>query len=408
LSNTTYSDKVGPPVNAGWLNDINFVVYNLLGNGTSVPATRSELLANIGAGVVGGGNVNYQQESAPPTPNIGDLWEKPSTGVMSRWNGAGWIVFGDIAQGVAAAAQTTANTAIVNAASAAAAAAAASSAAAAAQASATSAINQLANIASDNVLSQGEKPQVITDYSVLIDEQAGIDAQASAYAITTQKANYDFAISTLVNYLAGQTSPVLWSDLSNITTIVGTDFRNAFSVAYLNRQALLNEIARVAGTVATWAGVSGIDVTTTQIHASAVTDIYFNTNVGPVTITGLAHTPDGFFFNTLLTSVTFTANSTGYAQVFVEGVTSYLNSSGSLTATANWSIQDAGQAYDVTHVLGYNIPPSQTALFGMTTSRIFSVTAGNSYTFGFYAHKLNSGDTVTTSNIEMRVDVIKR
>jgi hypothetical protein len=115
-----------------------------------------------------------------------------------------------------------------------------------AAADALAANQELANIASDNILSQGEKPVVIRDTNVITTEQAGIDAQATAFGVTTEKTAYDSAVTALTAYLATLTTPVLWSDLSGDTTIVGTTFRSKFADVYTTRQALLNAIYAAA------------------------------------------------------------------------------------------------------------------------------------------------------------------
>ena len=116
---------------------------------------------------------------------------------------------------------------------------------------------ELANIASDNLLSKGEKPQVILDVAAINNEQAGIAAQATAYSITTELTAYNAAVTALNTYLATLTSPTLWSDISGDTTIVGATFRANFANVYSTRQTLLNQIAAIAGTRAGWSGVTG-------------------------------------------------------------------------------------------------------------------------------------------------------
>ncbi|MEQ1685446.1 MAG: phage tail protein [Burkholderiaceae bacterium] len=138
-----------------------------------------------------------------------------------------------------------------------AAATAALGAAATALASAAAANTALAEIASDGLLTPGEKPEVILKANVISAEQAGIDVQATAYAITTEKASYDAAVAALTAYLATLTGPVAWNNLGGNTTVVGTTFRARFGDVYELRQALLNKIAQVAGTVAAWSGISG-------------------------------------------------------------------------------------------------------------------------------------------------------
>jgi predicted phage tail protein len=120
----------------------------------------------------------------------------------------------------------------------------------AAQASADTANAALATIASDNMLSAGEKSAVITDVNVITTEQAGIDAQATAYSITTTKTAYDAAVTALSSYLATLTAPVLWNNVAGDTTIVGATFRSKFSDVYVARQALLNAIYAVAKALA--------------------------------------------------------------------------------------------------------------------------------------------------------------
>ena len=113
---------------------------------------------------------------------------------------------------------------------------------AAAQDAADAANAAIADIASDNILSANEKPTIIADYSVILAEQAGIDAQATAYGITTAKTAYDDAITALTNYLLTLTTPTTWNVLTDNTTIVGTDFRLKFNNVYTAKQALLNAI----------------------------------------------------------------------------------------------------------------------------------------------------------------------
>ena len=136
-----------------------------------------------------------------------------------------------------------------------AAAAAAAGAAAAAQGAADAANAAIASISSDSVLSKGEKGQVVLDWTAIDGELSGIDAQATAYGITTEKTAYDAAVSALSSYLSGL-SPA-YTDTASDTAIVGATFRGKFADVYSTRQTLLNKIAAFAGTVATWAGVSG-------------------------------------------------------------------------------------------------------------------------------------------------------
>lgn len=150
-------------------------------------------------------------------------------------------------QSSVSAAQTTANTAVTNAATAQGAANAAQTTSNTALTNAATANTALTNIASDNILSPSEKPAIVQDYGVITSEQSGIDAQATAYGITTEKTAYDNAVSALTTYLGTLTG---WNTVpGSDVVIVGTTFRSKFSDVYTARQALLNAIAAKAKTL---------------------------------------------------------------------------------------------------------------------------------------------------------------
>lgn len=121
--------------------------------------------------------------------------------------------------------------------------------------SAAAANTELGKIASDNILTRGEKPQVILDASAIDAERPGILARASGYGITTERTAYDDAVTGLFSYLAGLSPD--YDDVSQDTSIVGSTFRLNFGTVYATRQALLDKIAELAGTTAVWSSVSG-------------------------------------------------------------------------------------------------------------------------------------------------------
>lgn len=121
----------------------------------------------------------------------------------------------------------------------------AQTAATSAQTDATSALNQLSNYSNDNKLSTAEKPTVIRDYTDITAEQSGLDAKATAFGITTEKTAYDAAVSALSTYLATLTTPVMWNNKTDYTTMVGATFNTKFTDVYATRQALLNKIYQV-------------------------------------------------------------------------------------------------------------------------------------------------------------------
>jgi hypothetical protein len=151
-----------------------------------------------------------------------------------------------------------ASTAITNAAAAQTAATAAASLATTAQTTANSASNAaatantaIANIASDTVLSRGEKPRVKLEWDQISNERAGIVSQAQGLSITTELTGYTTAWTALSNYLAAL-SPS-FADTTTDTTIVPDTFRAKFLDLYGTRQTLLNKIAAVTAAAASTA-----------------------------------------------------------------------------------------------------------------------------------------------------------
>jgi predicted phage tail protein len=143
-----------------------------------------------------------------------------------------------------------------------------------AQASASTAITGITAIASDNVLSSGEKGTVIQDYSVIVADQGGIDAQGALYGATTETNNYNSAITALTNYLATLTTPTAWNDVSGNTNINGPTFRAAFVLVYTDRQILLNKVALIAQGLVTVAQATG------DAAANPVNNVIPNANFG--------------------------------------------------------------------------------------------------------------------------------
>ena len=157
----------------------------------------------------------------------------------------------------------------------------------AAQIAANAANAAIADISSNNVLTAGEKPVAIQARDVIVAEQAGIDAQATAYGITTEKTSYDSAVSALTAYLATLTAPVLWSDLTGNTTIAGATFRAKFSDVYAARQALLNKIVALAKSLADAANVTG---STKANGANLIPNPTFQSNAVGATTAGVTTT----------------------------------------------------------------------------------------------------------------------
>lgn len=131
---------------------------------------------------------------------------------------------------------------------------------------ASSAMTALADIASDSKLTPVEKQATKLEWATIYGEKAGINAAATAQGITTENTTYNTEFQALGDYLNGgiaytiSTTHPSWingTDLANTTDIVGSTFRTRWAAVYTARQALLNKIAEIAATKATWATVSG-------------------------------------------------------------------------------------------------------------------------------------------------------
>lgn len=115
--------------------------------------------------------------------------------------------------------------------------------------SAQSALAALATIASDNVLSRGEKPELIREYTTAAGEYTGIAAQALAIGATTQRTAYLNAYNALGTYLEGL-SPAL-TDLTQDTPISGATLLNRVSQYYITRSAVISAIQALINDTAT-------------------------------------------------------------------------------------------------------------------------------------------------------------
>lgn len=215
---------------------------------------RGDLAGIVLATDVGGLDISARYPDAPPLNPLEGTLYIDSTGRQYRFEGtallfdgdpilfngdpitvSGWIDVQDqaipAAQAAAAAAQTTATTAV--------------GAAATAQSAADAANAKIADIASDSILSPGEKPSIKLEYDTLIAEQTALDAQATSFGITTEKTAYDNAITALTAYLATLTTPVAWNNYSGNTAIVAATFQTKFQDVYTTKTALLVKIDAV-------------------------------------------------------------------------------------------------------------------------------------------------------------------
>lgn len=184
-----------------------------------------------------------------------------------------------------AAAQAAATAAGTAAANAQAAATSAQTTATDAQTAAATANAAIANISSDSVLSKGEKPAIIAQYSQIASEEAGNVAAAAALGLPT--ASYSAARLALANYLNGV--PNGWNTTTTDSLIVAADFNAAFQNYYTARTTLLNAIsAKLAANAATAQSAAAI-AQSTAVSAGGVTLIGRN----GVTVVGNVATKTG-------------------------------------------------------------------------------------------------------------------
>jgi len=112
---------------------------------------------------------------------------------------------------------------------------------AAAKALSNTALSQISDLVSDSVLTPNEKSVIISNYNTITTEKSGIVQQASLSGVSST--TYETAVTTLTNYLATLTTPVLWSSLAGNTAVSDSStFRTNFQNVYVTKQALLNAI----------------------------------------------------------------------------------------------------------------------------------------------------------------------
>lgn len=136
----------------------------------------------------------------------------------------------------------------------------------------------LTAIASDGVLSQGEKPEITRQVRALSGAHAGLVSGAAALGITTELSTYNSAYSVLLSLLAGL-SPA-YDDVSANTPVPVPGFGDAFVSVYSARTSLQTAIDTAASQRAVWSGVTGMgrpadnaDVTLAQPVVSRLSPI---------------------------------------------------------------------------------------------------------------------------------------
>lgn len=348
---------------------------------------RGPWSAHVVAQVVAARNRRvYRQPTAPTDAQDGDQWiDTAHNNAPYLREGGAWVTVrdGDIA--------------------------AAAGAASAAAGAAATALGLLTDIASDSLLTPDEKPRVIQDVSVITTEQAGIDAQATNYAVATEKTVYDAAVTALNSYLGGLTSPTSWNNLTGNTDIVGATFRAKFADVYVARQAVLDKIAANAkarlGALATLNTVG-----TGQIDAGSATGIY-SASASGITVDGQTGTPTGDF--TTLVTYTFTPavdcevliGAEGYATI----TTPASGFNGDYAVLSTRLRANSTQLGPLrTNAIDFRVGFSQIVGAAINRQQRFAATGGVSYTITLEAQKLSPLVGTLVNTVALRVEEIKR
>lgn len=211
-----------------------------------------------------------------------------------------------------------------------------------AQSSADSALWNIGNIISDNVLSAAEKPSQRQEWNVITAEKPSINTQAANFGITAENTAYNNAYQALGNYLNAGTwttgIPNWISDpnLANDTAITGSTYRTTWETFYTARQALLNAISAKAKALADAAQNSANSALTnaaSALSAANVAQSAANTAQGAAdNANSTANTANGNANNALTAAqaAQATANALNYLKIALEGSTDI---SGGLLAT---------------------------------------------------------------------------
>lgn len=120
---------------------------------------------------------------------------------------------------------------------------------------AAAALSQLQAIASNGILSRGEKPDVITRWNELYWSVEALLGTAAALSISTERdaaAARRGELANLLNSLAPA-----WNDTSGDSTIIPNAWNTAWDAAYQARAALDARIGVVSASIADWSKVSG-------------------------------------------------------------------------------------------------------------------------------------------------------
>lgn len=200
-----------------------------------------------------------------------------------------------------------------------------------------------------------------------------------------------------------QSEILLFAD--QITAILGSDpngpTQTLFTTGFINGVAAL--ILRAA-----WIG--DLTVETLKIAEDAVTEVHL-AQVPSIDVAEVKHVPDGYPYNTVVASYTWTPTVSGTVLVSVTGQLDYTAPAAGGEAAFYSSIQKTDESFsNFARTNNYMRLPStsSTVSIDLAKSRRLTVTAGVSTTIVYCAAKFESGATATCRNVEMRIEHLKR
>lgn len=181
-----------------------------------------------------------------------------------------------------------------------------------AQTAANTANALLTDIASDSKLTALEKQQVKLEWDNIVNEKAGINAQATALGISTENTNYNNSYNTLSSYI----TPLL-SSLTTTSDIVGTTFRANFADLYTKRQILLNKFSEIAATTATWTSVESRPTSLATLNGTDGTTLSTASSNASTALSGTVNyrTAGAPTNNPVPSGITVTTNSNATANI---------------------------------------------------------------------------------------------
>lgn len=178
-----------------------------------------------------------------------------------------------------------------------------------AKATADGANNLVADLSSDSKLTPSEKQMIKKEWDAIVAEKTSIEAQGTAYGITTEKTAYTDAYNTLSSFLS---APL--ADLTVTSNVTGSTMRTNFKNYYSAKTTLLNKVADVTKGIADTAQSKADTAKTTADNAKSTADSASSTASSANTKAGQAQTDASNAVTTANNANTSAENAVSTAQ----------------------------------------------------------------------------------------------